>query len=685
MEIDSKSGENPLLNESEEVEEPKRGMCFSSKQEVYTFYAKYAKHVGFSIAHKTQVFGDDGELRYFGIECSRSGKRTKKSEVNPLKPSLSTKIGCKARVRASLQKDGRFMLTTVNLEHNHDLIPTDSRYFAMNKKILTPVKRKLEVNDQVGIGVSRNYHSMVVEAGGYESLTFDERDARNYIDRTRRLRLKEGDSDALQKYFMRMQAQNSSFYSMIDVDTDFCIRNLFWVDAISRAAYKEFGDVVSFDTTYLTNKYDMPFVSFVGVNHHGQSILLGCGLLCSEDTDTFIWLFKSLLNCMSDHPPKAIITDQCKAMQNAIEIVFPNTRHRWCLWHIMKKILEKLKGYSQYESIKLALQNAVYDTITKDEFETKWKEMIAEFNLYENEWLGVLYDERHRWVPVYVKDIFWAGISTTQRSESMNAFFDGYVNPKTTLKQFVEQYDNALRSKVEKEKKADFKSRHKVFDCLTVYGFEKQFQDAYTNAKFKEVQAEMNRLVYCQPFLVKDEDSICTYFVKEAMVVFGKMKHVDFVVYYNSTEFDVQCMCRLFQFRGIMCAHSLVVLIARCINEVPNKYILPRWRKDLDRGYTCIKTTYTGFGDDFNAKVYDKMNRKFIGIVQVAGNSEGKIKIIDRGLDEIKERVMKDDEGGGSNVAPATSNVPPITSNAPSSPIDSINKKAISTTKMKSP
>ena len=85
----------------------------------------------------------------------------------------------------------------------------------------------------------------------------------------------------------------------------------------------------------------------------------------------------------------------------------------------------------------------------------------------------VLYHERHRGVPVYVKDIFSAGMSTTQRSESMNAFFDGYVNPKTTLKQFVEQYDIALRSKVEKEKKSDFKSRHKLFDCLTTYGFEK--------------------------------------------------------------------------------------------------------------------------------------------------------------------------------------------------------------------
>ncbi|KAL7206428.1 hypothetical protein ACSBR2_019192 [Camellia fascicularis] len=77
------------------------------------------------------------------------------------------------------------------------------------------------------------------------------------------------------------------------------------------------------------------------------------------------------LNCILDHPPRAIIIDQCKAMQNATDIVFPNARHRCCLWHIMKKILEKLKGYFQYESMKLALQNAVYDTITKDEFEMR--------------------------------------------------------------------------------------------------------------------------------------------------------------------------------------------------------------------------------------------------------------------------------------------------------------------------
>ncbi|CAL5377034.1 unnamed protein product [Camellia sinensis] len=346
----------------------------------------------------------------------------------------------------------------------------------------------------------------------------------------------------------------------------------------------------------------------------------------------------------------------------------------------MKKIPEKLKGYAEYERIKLAMQNAIYDYLTRDEFENQWEQMLTRFNLYDNDWLGVLYDERHRWVLVYVKDIFWVGMSTTQRSESMNAFFDGYVNPKTTLKQFVEQYDNTLRSKVEKEKKSDFKSRHKLFDYLTIHGFEKQFQQAYTNAKFKEVQGELKRLVYCQAVIVKEEGSICTYNVQEAMVVCEKMKHVDFVVYFNSIECEVQCMCRLFEFRGIVCAHSLAVLVRRCINEVPNKYILPRWRKDLVREYTSIKTTYSDFGGDFNASCYERMNKKLTGILQLAGNCDGKIKMIDVGLDQIKDRVMKDESGDGSNLQACTTFIPSCTKSliATSSAIVFTTRKVIS-------
>jgi len=85
-----------------------------------------------------------------------------------------------------------------------------------------------------------------------------------------------------------MRELNNYFFIEIDMDKQNRIRNIFWADARSRAAWQYFGDVASFDTTYLTNKYDMPFAPFLGVNHHRQSILLGCGLLSLEDTNTFV-------------------------------------------------------------------------------------------------------------------------------------------------------------------------------------------------------------------------------------------------------------------------------------------------------------------------------------------------------------------------------------------------------------
>ena len=90
-----------------------------------------------------------------------------------------------------------------------------------------------------------------------------------------------------------MQEKDDQFYYIMDLDVKCQLRNVFWADARSRATYEYFGEVISFDTTYLTNTHKMSFPSFVEVNHHGQSIFLGCGLLSNEDTNTFIWLFES--------------------------------------------------------------------------------------------------------------------------------------------------------------------------------------------------------------------------------------------------------------------------------------------------------------------------------------------------------------------------------------------------------
>ncbi|GAB2270106.1 Protein FAR1-RELATED SEQUENCE 5 [Dionaea muscipula] len=96
------------------------------------------------------------------------------------------------------------------------------------------------------------------------------------------------------------------------------------MDPRARMAYQCFGDVVTFDTTYHTNKYDMPFAPFTGVNHHFQSIQFGCALLQDETEVTFMWLFSTWLQAMGGCPPVSIITDQDPAMKAAISKVVPH-------------------------------------------------------------------------------------------------------------------------------------------------------------------------------------------------------------------------------------------------------------------------------------------------------------------------------------------------------------------------
>lgn len=103
-----------------------------------------------------------------------------------------------------------------------------------------------------------------------------------------------------------MQEKNSDFFYDIDLNHNFHISNVFWVDARSRTTYASFGDVITFDTTYLTDKCDMSSATFVGVNHDVQGVLLGCGLLSRKDTKSFMWLFKSWLRCMSGISPKQL-------------------------------------------------------------------------------------------------------------------------------------------------------------------------------------------------------------------------------------------------------------------------------------------------------------------------------------------------------------------------------------------
>ncbi|XP_021750862.1 protein FAR-RED IMPAIRED RESPONSE 1-like [Chenopodium quinoa] len=151
---------------------------------------------------------------------------------------------------------------------------------------------------------------------------------------------------------------------------------------------------------------------------------------------------------MGGNEPNCMITDQDPAMKIAIRSVFKKTEHRFCMWHIMKKLPDKVeKSIMQEETgfLKKLCACVWHLEIEPAEFEERWNKVMIEYHLEQHEWLGYMYKIRDKWIPAYFKDVFLGGIMrTTSRSESENNFFCSFINPHVSLVEFYLRYEAAI-------------------------------------------------------------------------------------------------------------------------------------------------------------------------------------------------------------------------------------------------
>ncbi|XP_035541462.1 protein FAR-RED IMPAIRED RESPONSE 1-like [Juglans regia] len=205
----------------------------------------------------------------------------------------------------------------------------------------------------------------------------------------------------------------------------------------------------------------------------------------------------------------------------------------------------------------------------------------------------------------------------------MNAFFDGYVHARTNLKEFVDQFDNALKKKIKNENQADFNSFNFTIPCISHLALEKKFQDVYTNAKFKEVQQEIMGMIYCHYRFEKMERVIAIYSVDDQVKAEDFIKEVTYTLYFNEAECETKCVCGLFEMRGIICRHILAIFSAKKVRELPEKYILDRWRKDIKRAYTFISTNYDAVDRRPETVRYKRILRTFNEVITNAVSTDG--------------------------------------------------------------
>ncbi|KAF2293169.1 hypothetical protein GH714_034208 [Hevea brasiliensis] len=440
-------GENPIP--------PAVGMEFESYEDVYYFYNCYAKEQGFGVRVSNTWYRKSKE-RYRGkLSCSSAGFK-KKSEAN--RPRPETRTGCPAMIKFRLMENKRWRIIEVELEHNHLISPASGKFYKSHKLIGAGTKRTLQLDGPDEVQKIRMYRTVIIDSEGNEGVD-DEGQCGNLLH-SNKLKLREGDAQAVQDFFCRSQLMDPNFFYVVDLNEKGYMRNLFWADARSRVAYGYFGDVVAIDTTCLKEKFEVPLVSFIGVNHHGHSMPLGCGLLAGETTETYVWLLRAWLTCMLGRPPQAVITDQCRSLQTAVLDVLPRASHCLHLSHIMQRVPENLGDLFEFEAIREALSRIVNYFLRPEEFEAAWEGMVQHHGIRDHRWIQTLYEDRKRWVPAYVKETFLAGLFPFQQNEIVPSIFEGYLDKHTPLKEFLDKYDQALQTNHQLEALADVDSRN---------------------------------------------------------------------------------------------------------------------------------------------------------------------------------------------------------------------------------
>ncbi|KAI3774729.1 hypothetical protein L1987_49290 [Smallanthus sonchifolius] len=542
-------------NVSDELK-PVKGSIFKSCEDVLSMYQKYAEISGFlvRVGQSKKREGVVTKKKYF--RCNKYGKPQRKRKFDTLcessmyvRQSSFSVSDCKAHILLQICKETScYLLVKFDQNHNHSLIESfNSDLNKISRKLPFLSKQFIHQMSLNIIGPSLCHRLQVSMKGGHHNVHGTATDFKNF---SQSIRIFIGDRDS-QLVIDRLADR---FENLPDFYYDFTVekgrlRSLFWADEISKLNYQAFGDVLAFDATYLTNKYNMIFVPFTGVDHYKRCVVFGVGLLYSETIDSYKWLLKYFLK---DHGKQStlVLTDQDPSMRQAVLQVFTDSRHRLCMWHIMKKLPAKL---------------------SVDTFESRWQELMTEFGLQDHEWLKDMYAIRDHWVPTFFREIpMCCLMKTTSRCESSNSSFKVNSTGANTLVQFMLCYDTLIDKQRYSQRLAEFKTSSASFHDITGLSIEKHAFDLYSHTIFKEVQKGIIKGKFnCYISNTEMVDSICVYSVTHL----DKRNDITniFKVKVFPHEQSLSCSCMSFIRIGYICRHTKDVLPKR-IFAIENRY-----------------------------------------------------------------------------------------------------------------
>ncbi|XP_021721531.1 protein FAR-RED IMPAIRED RESPONSE 1-like [Chenopodium quinoa] len=273
--------------------------------------------------------------------------------------------------------------------------------------------------------------------------------------------------------------------------------------------------------------------------------------------------------------PISIFTDQNAAIVAGIKEIFPEVRHRLCLWHLSQNANTRFGLLKADRDFKNEFHKCLSGCITEKEFEENWNKMVTKHNLQNDDWFNRLYSLKEKWCTTLSKDFFSAGILSSQRSESTNHAIGFNASKTTSLTEFFSIFQATVRRWRKDEEMDDFnctKGIPKSDLCMSPLLIHASM--VYTHTLFRDFEEEFKYAMASNVELLDPKENNITY-----RVYINGISGSYHKVWLNFSTGDIHCECKNFEELGWLCFHCIRVLHLYSFNKIPDHYISARLTK----------------------------------------------------------------------------------------------------------
>jgi hypothetical protein len=234
--------------------------------------------------------------------------------------------------------------------------------------------------------------------------------------------------------------EDAKWWHKVKYDGEGHVSNLFFAHLDSFIMIKENPHVMQIDTTYKTNKFNMPLLHTVGVTSHHTIFDVCFGFMGGEDHTHYGWHIQAMHEFFEflKVNPWCFVTDHNPALKSALTACYPSVHQRRCIWHINQNVQKQSmkawdmrKAYSDEEKHKLEEKrtgfmercHVLVGKPTQNMFWDEWKGILKDYAEYP---VLIMYLEREQlphykeWAECFCRYLPDFGIRVTSRAEGQH-------------------------------------------------------------------------------------------------------------------------------------------------------------------------------------------------------------------------------------------------------------------------